>query len=208
MVLRAIQVNYTPGKIHRITKKEPTEEFFSGEFGQYDCVIKQAILTQTQKQAYYYQLLQLRELGIAIPDDEIVAAAPLQGKTRLLEKMEEVAQQQQAANQIAMETENRQAQLEMAQIDNTLALAQERRARVVADIGLARERISEGEQNYAKALLDNAKTIAEIEDLDRSRYMDMLRFAQETQEASSERTEEKLQKDAKMGQSLTGETNG
>ena len=208
MVLRAVQVNYTPGKIQRITKKDPTPEFFSGEFGQYDCVIKQAILTQTQKEAYYYQLLQLREIGIAIPDDEIVAAAPLQGKTKLLEKMQEVAQQQQVANQIAMETENRQAQLEMAQIDNTLALAQERRARVVADIGLARERISEGEQNYAKALLDNAKTIAEIEDLDRARYMDVLRFTQENQEASAERTEEKLRKDAKMGQTLTGESNG
>lgn len=203
-VLKVIQLNFTPGKVWRITKRDPTPEFFSGEFGQYDCVIKQAILTQTQKAAYYYQLLQLREIGIAIPDDEIVDAAPLQGKERLRAKMNEIAQQQQQAAQIEMETANRQAQLETSQIDNNLALAQERRARVLADIGLARERISEGEQNKAKALLDNAKTITEIEDLDRAHFLEVMRFAHETQVAEDERIDNKLQADKQLGESLTG----
>lgn len=204
IVLKAIQINFTPGKVWRITKRDPTPEFFSGEFGQYDSVIKQAILTQTQKAAYYYQLLQLREIGIAIPDDEIVDAAPLQGKVRLRQKMAEVAQAQQQAQQIEMDTANRQAQLEMSQIDNNLALAQERRARVIADIGLARERISEGEQNKAKALLDNAKTFAEIENLDRSHFLEVMRFAHESQAEDDERTEQKLQEDQALGQSLNG----
>jgi len=204
IVLKAIQINFTPGKVWRITKRDPTPEFFSGEFGQYDSVIKQAILTQTQKAAYYYQLLQLREIGIAIPDDEIVDAAPLQGKIRLRQKMAEIAQAQQQAAEVEMETANRQAQLELSQIDNNLALAQERRARVVADIGLARERISEAEQNKAKALLDNAKTFAEIEDLDRNHFLEVMRFAHETTVAEDDRITETLQKDQKMGQSLTG----
>ena len=209
LTLKAIQINFTPGKVWRITKRDPTPEFFSGEFGQYDSVIKQAVLTQTQKAAYYYQLLQLREIGIAIPDDEIVDAAPLQGKIRLRQKMAEIAQQQQQAQQIAMETENRQAQLELSQIDNNLALAQERRARTIADIGLARERISEAEQNKAKALLDNAKTFAEIEDLDRGHFLEVMRFAHETQVAEDDRISETLQEDQKLGQSLTqGTPNG
>lgn len=204
IVLKAIQLNFTPGKVWRITKRDPTPEFFSGEFGQYDSVIKQAILTQTQKAAYYYQLLQLREIGIAIPDDEIVDAAPLQGKIRLRQKMAEVAQAQQQAAQIEMETANRQAQLEMSQIDNNLALAQERRARVIADIGLARERISEGEQNKAKALLDNAKTFAEIENLDRNHFLEVMRFAHETQVHNDDQINETLQQDKELGDSLTG----
>lgn len=204
IVLKAIQINFTPGKVWRITKRDPTPEFFSGEFGQYDSVIKQAILTQTQKAAYYYQLLQLREIGIAIPDDEIVDAAPLQGKIRLRQKMAEIAQAQQQASAIEMETANRQAQLEMSQIDNNLALAQERRARVIADIGLARERISEGEQNKAKALLDNAKTFAEIEDLDRGHFLEVMRFAHETQVNNDDQITETLQQDKALGESLTG----
>lgn len=204
IVLKAIQLNFTPGKVWRITKRDPTPEFFSGEFGQYDSVIKQAILTQTQKAAYYYQLLQLREIGIAIPDDEIIDAAPLQGKVRLRQKMAEIAQAQQEASKMEMETANRQAQLEMSQIDNNLALAQERRARVIADIGLARERISEGEQNKAKALLDNAKTFAEIEDLDRGHFLEVMRFAHETQVNNDDQITETLQQDKKLGESLTG----
>ncbi len=206
LIVEAIQKNFTPGKVHRITKREPTAEFFSGEFGQYDSVIKQAILTQTQMAAYYQQLLQLRELGIAIPDDEIVDAAPLQGKVRLKEKMAEVAKAQQEQQQIAMEAENRKAQLETSLIENNLALAQERRGRTLADIGLARERISEGEQNYAKALLDNARTIAEINDMDRSHFLEVMRLAHETQQASAERTEEKLQADSQLAESLKGGT--
>jgi len=209
IVLRAIQLNFTPGKVWRITKRDPTPEFFSGQFGQYDSVIKEAVLTQTQKAAYYYQLLQLREMGIAIPDDEIIDAAPLQGKGRLREKMAEIAQQQQEASKIAMETENRQAKLEMSQIDNNLALAQERRARTIADIGLARERISEGEQNRAKALLDNAKTFAEIENLDRSHFLETMRFAHETRIEGDQHTQETLQRDVELGESLNGgEPNG
>ncbi|TAK82094.1 MAG: hypothetical protein EPO09_21720 [Aquabacterium sp.] len=209
LVIEAIQKNYTPGKIWRITKREPTPEFFSGEFGKYDSCIKQAVLTHTQREAYYYQLLQLRELGIAIPDDIIVEAAPLQGKVKLNQRMAEIAERQQEAQQIEMQQIQRQAELENAQIDNTLALAQERRARVLADIGLARERISEGEQNYAKALLDNAKTVAEIEDLDRGHLLEVMRLAHDMQSENAAKTEEKLQADRQLGESFkAGEQNG
>ncbi len=207
IVLRAVQINYTPGKIWRITKKEPTPEFFSGEFGQYDSVIKQAVLTHTQREAYYYQLLQMREMGIEIPADIIIDAAPLQGRIKLSERMAEIEQMKQQAAQIEMEGLQRKAQLEMSQIDNNVALAQERRSRVLADIGLARERISEGEQNYAKALLDNARTVAEIEDLDRAHLMNVMQLAHDMQEASAARTEQKIQDDVSLGQSLQGESN-
>ncbi len=208
IVLRVIQINFNAGKVYRITKREPTPEFFSGQFGHYDSVIKQAVLTQTQKAAYYYQLLQLRELGIAIPDDEIVDAAPLQGKFRLRIKMEQIAQQQSQQAQLAMQAESRQAELEMSQIENNLALAQERRARVMADLGLARERISESEQNHAKAILDNAKTYAEIEQLDRSHFLETMRFAHESSLESEQHVQETLNSDREFAQSLQGEPNG
>lgn len=206
-VVEAIQKNYSAGKVWRITKRDPTPEFFSGEFGQYDSVIKQAILTQTQKEAYYYQLLQLRELlGDVIPAEEIVDAAPLQGKVRLKQIVAQNTQRQQQAQQIAMEQEQRKAQLELSQIDNNLALAQERRGRVLADLGLARERISEGEQNYAKALLDNARTVAEIEDMDRNHLLEVMKLAHSMQQENAMRTDEKLQADMQLGESFKGGT--
>lgn len=202
LVLEAIQKNYTPGKIQRITGKEPTEEFFSGQFGEYDCAIKQAVKTATQREAYYYQLLQLVQMGAPIPWNDVLEAAPLQGKTELIDKM---AQQAEAAQEQSMkidEMENIETRLKMSQIDQNTALAQERRARVLADIGLARERISEGEQNYAKAFLDNAKTIKEIQDLDRKRIIDVMELASTIHQAEMVSTEKTFNRDVQRAEAL------
>jgi hypothetical protein len=196
LVLEAIQKNYSPGKIQRITGKEPTEEFFSGQFGEYDCAIKQAVKTATQREAFYYQLLQLVSMGAPIPWSEILAAAPLQGKTELIEIVESNEEQEAQMKQKTDEMERVEQALTMSQIDENTALAQERRARVLADIGLAKERISEGEQNYAKALLDNAKTISEIKDMDRKRFIDVMELAAQTRIAHEQQIEKQLDKDA------------
>lgn len=174
LVLEAIQKNYQPGKIHRITGQEPTEEFFSGQFGEYDCAIKQAVKTSTQREAYYYQLLQMAQLGAPIPWEDIMEAAPLQGKTELIEKMAKASEAQQAQQQKMEEAEQLQKALQMSQIEQNTALAEERRARVLSDIGLQHERDSEVEQNRAKAILDAAKTAKEIQDIDRKRLFDVM----------------------------------
>lgn len=196
LVLEAIQKNYQPGKIHRITGQEPTEEFFSGQFSEYDCAIKQAVKTTTQREAYYYQLLQLVALGAPIPWEDLLEVAPLQGSTELHKKMAQRAEQAAQESQKVQEAEELQRAVTIAQIEQSTALAEERRARVLADIGLARERMSEGEQNHAKALLDNAKTIAEIEDLPRKRLMDVMQLAAEIRMREEERIEAQLTRDA------------
>lgn len=196
LVLEAIQKNYSPGKIRRITGKEPSDQFFSGQFEEYDCAIKQAVKTSTQREAYYYQLLQLVSLGAPIPWDHILEAAPLQGKTELLQYMQQAQEAATQQQQKAQEMEDLQKQLELAQIDGTNALAQERRARVLSDIGLAKERMAEAEQNYAKAILDNAKTVTEMKDMDRKRIIDVMQLAADMHMAQQEKVDRELEKDA------------
>jgi hypothetical protein len=201
LVLECIQKNYQPGKIFRITNKEPTEEFFSGNFSEYDCAIKQAVKTSTQREAYYFQILQLISLGAPIPWSEVLKVAPLQGSTELHEMMEQQAEQEQEQQQKINEAEQIQKALEMSQIDQNTALAEERRARVLADIGLARERISEQEQNHAKALLDNAKTVKEIQDMDRKRLLDVMQLASDISIKENARTEKLLAVDSQRAKS-------
>ncbi len=196
LVIEAVQKNYQPGKIQRITGQEPTEEFMSGQFAEYDCAIKQAVKTATQREAYYYQLLQLVALGAPIPWEDILEVAPLQGKTELIQKMAQAREQAQQQQQKVEEMENIQKQLELAQIDGTNALAQERRARVLADIGLAKERESEQVQNYAKAMLDNAKTVTEIKDMDRKRLLDVMKLVADLSSQQKEDAEAELTADA------------
>lgn len=202
LVIECIQKNYTPGKIQRIIKDEPTEEFFSGQFEEYDCVVKQAVKTATQREAYYYQLLQLLQLGAPIPWDKILEVAPLQGSSKLRDILVQNQEQQQAAAQAEQQAMQMQQLLDMASVNQSNALAEERRARVLADIGLAKERESEVVQNHAKAFLDNAKTIAEIEDLPRKRLIEVLGIAANLRQKEKQEAEAELQKDMKRAQAL------
>lgn len=219
LVVETIQKQYTAQKVERIIKRKPTEQFFSGQFQQYDCTIQQAVLTQTQREAYYYHLLQLRQIGVAIDDDDIINAAPMLGKSRIAKKMQEKQKQQQIMMMKAEENAQIEQKLKISQTEENLALAQERRARVLADIGLARERISEGAQNYAKAMLDNARTVAEIEDLDKKRALEVLELSIQMNEREQSRQDARIQQDMAMSDALMsqrmqpetqtqGETNG
>lgn len=202
LVIEAIQKNYSPGKIARIIGEEPTEEFFSGQFEEYDCAIKQAVKTATQREAYYYQLLQLVSLGAPIPWDKILEVAPLQGSTKLHEIMAEQQEQAKAAAQAEQEAMQMQKMLDMAAVNQSTALAEERRARVLADIGLAKERESEVVQNHAKAFLDNAKTIAQIEDIPRKRLTEVLKLAADIRLQEKQLAEDELQNDMKRAKAL------
>lgn len=201
LTMQAIQKNFTPGKVQRLINQEPTEEFFSKSFEQFDCVIKSIAKTQTQREAYYFQLLQLRSIGVPIPDDELISAVPLQGKTNLLEKMQEMEEQKKMAIEQEMKDKALQDQLTASQTDENIALAQERRARVLSDLGLARERVSEAHLNQTKGLLNNAKTIAEMEDMKEGRFIEMLKLASEVQVNSAD-VEEQLDVDMERSQQM------
>ncbi len=202
LVIEAIQKNYSPGKIARIIGEEPTEQFFSGQFEEYDCAIKQAVKTPTQREAYYYQLLQLVALGAPIPWGDILEVAPLQGSTKLHEIMRKQAEQAQEAAAKEQEAMEMQKMLDMAAVNQSTALAEERRARVLADIGLAKERQSEAVQNHAKAFLDNAKTIAQIEDIPRKRLTEVLKLAADLKAQEMQQADAELQRDMKRAAAL------
>lgn len=202
LVIEAIQKNYSPGKVERIIGETPSEEFFSGQFEEYDCAIKQAVKTSTQREAYYYQLLQMVALGAPIPWDKIMEVAPLQGSTKLHEILAEQQEQQAQAAQMEQEELQMKRALEMASLNQSNALAEERRARVLSDIGLAKERESEVVQNHAKAFLDNAKTIAEIQDLPRKRLIEVLDLAADLRQRERQEAEAELQKDMNRAEAL------
>lgn len=202
LVIECVQKNYSPGKIERIIGEQPTEEFLSGQFEEYDCAIKQAVKTATQREAYYYQLLQLVALGAPIPWSDIMEVAPLQGSNKLHQILRQQAEQAQAAAAAEQEANEVKKMLDMAAINQSTALAEERRARVLSDIGLAKERESEVVQNHAKAFLDNAKTIAQIEDIPRKRLIEVLQLAADMRQQEKQEAEAELQKDMNRAQAL------
>lgn len=177
LILRCIQVKYPPGKVERILGEQPTEQFYEGEFEEYDAVIKEGVRSKSQKDAYYYELVNLKREGIVdVPQAEIIRALSMAGLSDLEKAIE--AQDEQLAKQAAQEQELQQAQMELlaATKEEKLGLAEERKARVISNLALKDERESEAQQNIAQAALDRAKAITEIAQMNEDRIMKVLAF--------------------------------
>ncbi len=187
IILQAIQANYSPGKVERILAEKPTDQFYEQEFEQYDAVIKEGVRSKSQKDAYYYELVNLKREGIVdVPQSEIVKALSMAGLSDLEESIK--AQEESMAKQQAKVDEQERMALELAnaQKEQMLALAQERRARVVADLSLSQERASEAEENRAQAALARAKTITEIAAMKDDRIIKVLEFVNRLEQAESQ----------------------
>lgn len=165
--MESMQVNWTPGKIRRITGQEPSPEFTDKLFGKYDVVLAEAPTTDTQKQLAFIQALHLREMGIPVPAAYLLKHSTLQDKEDLVK---EIAQQEQQAAQQASQKMQAEIALLKAQI-------QDMNARSVANQGLGMERASRIQENQQLAVERRAKAIKEVE----SASLDQVKAAKELQ---------------------------
>ncbi len=204
LLIESVQKNYTPQKVQRMINEEPSQEFYDKSFGIYDAVVKQGVESETQQDQYYFELVNLKREGIVdVPQSEILKALPLVGKSDLVESIEAQQEQAQQEAQRVAELEQMQKELINSQTEQNIALSQERRARVVADIGLAKERASEAEQNRASAALDRAKAMTEIQNLKQDQILKVMEFVnmlqmQEQAQQEKEETDVNLESDSIM----------
>jgi hypothetical protein len=202
LVLTCMQEKYPPGKIERILGERPTDQFYEKEFEQYDAVIKQGVRSKSQRDAYYYELVNLRRENIVdVPQSEIVKALSMSGLSDLEKSIEQ--RDQGLAEVAAQEKEFKAMQMEVlnATKEEKLGLAKERESRVVSNLSLKDERESEAQQNIAQAALDRAKAITEIAQMNETRIMQVLKFVNqlEQQEAMG-REAQKMQVGAQAQQ--------
>jgi hypothetical protein len=161
--LKLMQKNYTPEKIQNITKKQPTPEFYSGQFSEYNVIVEEGVLTDTQRQAQFVQMNALRSMGIQFSDEEIVDASNLHDKKQYKERL--AAQQKQQS-----EMQQQAAMLQMKKIDSENraddALAAERLNKVQLDAALSAERIARAEEDKTAGVLNLIKAVKELEGID------------------------------------------
>lgn len=202
LILKAIQEHYPPGKVERILAETPTDQFYEKEFEQYDAVIKEGVRSKSQKDAYYYELVNLKRDGIVdVPQAEIVKSLSMAGLSDLEEAI--TKQDQMLAEKASQETQRTQLEMEVlnATKEEKLGLAKERESRVQSNLSLKDERESEAQQNIAQAALDRARAITEIAQLNEGRILKVLQFVNqlEQQEATG-REAQKMQVGAQAEQ--------
>lgn len=166
IMIDIIQANYMPGKIKKILEgQEPTAQFYNKAFGKYGIAVEEGINTTTQRQMQFAQLLQLKEVGVPVPNAQLIEACTLQNKKQLIESIQKAEQQQQQIQQMQV-----QVQIEKLQAETQLA-----KARSVADEGLGVERMSRVQENQALA---QERRAAAIRDED-SGTLDLVRALKE-----------------------------
>ncbi|RJP77992.1 MAG: hypothetical protein C4524_07340 [Candidatus Zixiibacteriota bacterium] len=164
-LVKAMQVNWHPAKVQRILNEKPQPEFYTRDFGQYDCVASEGLLTDTQRQMFYLQLRELKAQGAPISWKTIIKYAPLETKEELLQEIEAGEKAQGQAAQMELASKQITDKLLQAETASRIAQAREKSAKVRADM--------------ARAGLDVARTMAEIQQMDANRLMELLKLALE-----------------------------
>jgi hypothetical protein len=171
IVLNLIQTNFMPGKVQKIIgQQELSKQFHNHVWSQFNCVVEEGVYTATQKQMQFVQLMELKKLGIAVPDDVILEAATIQNKKELLDSVRQSQQQaaQMQQQQMQLQMQELQSRTEMAQAraaaDRGSAI--ERVSRVAENESLAIERKAEAKKDEEQAVLNMVKAIKEIEQID------------------------------------------
>ena len=161
-----IQKNYSPQKVRKIVKEDPTPEFYSKDFGKYDCVPTEGILTDTQKQMYFSQLLYMKEKfsDCPIPWDVILEAAPMENKEKVLEQIRSAQQQQQKVEQM---------QLAMQML--TMKLGQ---AKTILDVASAKEKIAKSEMNRAIASDEHMQAVKKMGQMETQQLKDLMELVE------------------------------
>lgn len=169
-VLKLMQMNYTPEKIKLICKQDPTPEFYSKVFSQYDVSIEEGVLTDTQQQAQFTQLLALKSLGVDVTDEELIMNSQLHDKKPMADRFkaqrEQAQQQQQMEVQMAMQNQAVVTDSLHAKAHSDQSLAAERMARIQLDQALNAERISRSQEDRTAGVLNLVKAIKELEGMD------------------------------------------
>jgi hypothetical protein len=171
LVMKVIQNNYTPGKIKNLLEgQEPAPLFYNKSFGKYHCMVEMGFNTESQKQMQFAQLMQLKEMGVPIPDQSLIDAATIQDKDKINQIIQQQQQQQQqmqqAQTQVVMQETQARTQLAQAHAMANQGLGAERFSRIEENRALAEERRSEAVKDDQQALLNFAKAMKEIETID------------------------------------------
>lgn len=180
IMFQAIRKNFSKGKIKNILGHDPDPRFFTSHSMKYAITVEEANYSTSQRQMELQQLLHFKEIGIPISNKDIISAAFITNKQRVIENMEQEQQQQAQQGQ-------QQAQMQ----------AQESQSKVMLNVAKAREASSKVDENEAlaehktlEADLNLVKLMIELESLDSDVVRSSFEMAMAIKEANSTKPKE------------------
>lgn len=171
--IELIQTNFTSGKVKRILRQEPSNQFYNRVFQKFDCVVEEGLNTSTQRQMAFSQAFNLIQAGVPVPVEFLMEHITIQDKKSLIEKMQAQQEKQQQREQ---EAHQMQMEVHQAQIDDL-------KSKGLANKGLGLERISRVEENRALAIervaeAQNQRSLSVYHELKAAQELEMMDLSQ------------------------------
>lgn len=171
IILDIIQANFAPGKVQNILEgQQPAPQFYNKAFGKYSVSVEDGLNTDTQKQMNFAQLIQLREMGVPIPDTVLIEQSTLQNKKVLTDALaaqqQQQQQQQEMQMQAAIQEQNARTELSKARTVADQGLGLERLSRIQENHALAQERVAQAHKDEQSGFLDMVRALKEIDGMD------------------------------------------
>ena len=168
--LLKLMQQYAPSRVQRITGKQPTKEFYTHNFGEFDTVVTEGMETDSQRNLFYTELVQLKQLGDKFKDPVpfswgfiLKNFAPVAMRPELKAEIEKNEQQ-------AMQAKQKQEQIQMHKMALDMELA---KGTILANRGIAEAQRAKAVEDQSDAALNRVKTIAEIDDIGQARVLEL-----------------------------------
>lgn len=178
----AIRKNWARGKCEAILNEPLDPAYRMGNIHKYDIAVEQGAYSTTQQQMEFKQKVYLRELGIPIPDEELIKSATIQGKEDLIAAVQQQAQaqqqQQEAQMQMQQEEQNRKRMLDFATAQDKMASARDKQAASAQKIVSMSEISARAERDQTESDLNLVRQMIELEDMDRRQIRESLELAE------------------------------
>jgi hypothetical protein len=180
--------NFTPGKVEKILGKAPTPEFYHKAFQKYGCSVEEGMLTTSQRQMQFNQLLQLQSLGINVPPSILIETTTLQRKKEFIEALESQAEAQAKQDEIKFQQETQEQEIVAkslaAKAESDEALAAERLNKIKLDAALSAERLQRADEERMQGTLAVIKAVKELEEIDINQLHKLVQMFKTLQDAT------------------------
>lgn len=185
---------WTPSKLTQILGEPPTQEYYSKNFLKCDISVQESMLTDTQRQMYFTQLVDLYRLTSTSPQGSpitpmmLVEACPIQGGSKLIEEIKQNMEQQ-AQGQQQQQLQEQQYFKSMTDNLNAsslekLALAKERLEKTALNDALVEERKSKVTRETFLSALDAMKAMKEFQGYTEEQLLELFLGFQKLREQS------------------------
>ena len=180
-MLKLLQ-QYPSEKVKRILNEEPTPNFYTKDFGKYDCVASEGVLTDTQMNESYMELLNLKELGGKLGDPAPITWKMLLSRIKMVDKSMVV----QEIDSMEKQKAKRDQMMQKIQMQLQQLAVQKEQGEIASDRGMAEERRTQATENSTGAALDRVKTMQQIQDLKNAPILELAKMAVELEKITQQ----------------------